>query len=249
MKTEWDYTSLANAYLQRPDYSEAAVGAMLSIFGAKKGQKYCDVGAGVAHLTLMLAKSELLVTAVEPNDAMRKIGADRTIGSSHVTWKEGTGEDTKQPENFFDAVTFGSSFNVCERLSALEETARILKPGGWFACMWNHRYLEDPTQAKIEGIISKNIVNYDYGVRRQDQSSLINESDLFKDVIHLSSLTYHEQTIQACIDAWKSHATLERQALGSFETIVSEIATYLEGLEKPSIIIPYHTNIWLAQLR
>ena len=23
MKTEWDYTSLANAYLKRPDYAEA----------------------------------------------------------------------------------------------------------------------------------------------------------------------------------------------------------------------------------
>ena len=31
MKTEWDYTNLADAYLKRPDYSEVAIDAMLSI--------------------------------------------------------------------------------------------------------------------------------------------------------------------------------------------------------------------------
>ena len=36
MKTEWDYTKLADAYLQRPDYSDAAIDAMLSIAGVKK---------------------------------------------------------------------------------------------------------------------------------------------------------------------------------------------------------------------
>jgi len=49
MKTEWDYTTLADAYLKRPDYADAAIDAMLSIAGAEKGDKFCDVGAGVAH--------------------------------------------------------------------------------------------------------------------------------------------------------------------------------------------------------
>ena len=29
MKTEWDYTTLADAYLKRPDYADAAIDAML----------------------------------------------------------------------------------------------------------------------------------------------------------------------------------------------------------------------------
>ena len=36
MKTEWDYTNLADAYLKRPEYSAIAINAMLSIIGAKK---------------------------------------------------------------------------------------------------------------------------------------------------------------------------------------------------------------------
>jgi precorrin-6B methylase 2 len=48
-----------------PDYSEAAIDAMLSIAGAEKSDKFCDVGAGVAHLTLMLAARGLDTVAVE----------------------------------------------------------------------------------------------------------------------------------------------------------------------------------------
>ena len=71
MKTDWDYTKLADAYLKHPDYAEAAINAMLSIAGVKKGMKICDMGAGVAHLTLMLASRGMGIVAVEPNDAMR----------------------------------------------------------------------------------------------------------------------------------------------------------------------------------
>ena len=73
MKTNWDYTSLADAYLKRPNYSGTAIDAMLSIAKIKEGSFICDVGAGVAHLTLELANRNLQVKAVEPNDAMRCI--------------------------------------------------------------------------------------------------------------------------------------------------------------------------------
>lgn len=54
-------------------------------------------------------------------------------------------------------VTFGNSFNVCNRKEALKETARILKPKGWFAYMWNHRDLNYLTQASIENFIKNKI--------------------------------------------------------------------------------------------
>ena len=44
-------------------------------------------------------------------------------------------EDTKQDENSFDLVTFGSSFNVCDRELALKEVKKILKPKSFFSCM------------------------------------------------------------------------------------------------------------------
>lgn len=249
MKTEWDYTTLADAYLKRPDYADAAIDAMLSIAGAEKGDKFCDVGAGVAHLTLMLAARGLDVTAVEPNDAMRANGIKRTTSMNNVRWHEGTGEHTGQSAQSFDMVTFGSSFNVCDRQLALKETTRILKPRGWFACMWNHRQLDDSIQSEIESIIKSRVAGYGYGTRREDQTTVIDTSGLFGAVVHLDSRVMHEQTIAECVEAWRSHATLERQAGAAFLDVVQAIEDYLQGLGKASIQIPYSTNIWVAQLR
>lgn len=249
MKTEWDYTTLADAYLKRPDYADAAIDAMLSIAGAEKGDKFCDVGAGVAHLTLMLAARSLDVVAVEPNDAMRANGIKRTEKLANVRWHEGTGEATGQAAQAFDMVTFGSSFNVCDRQQALKETARILKPRGWFACMWNHRQLDDPIQAQIEAIIKERVSGYGYGTRREDQTAVVDASGLFGPVVHLDSRVMHEQSIEECVEAWRSHATLERQAGAVFHDVVAAIEGYLQSLGTPSIQIPYSTNIWVAQLR
>lgn len=249
MKTEWDYTRLADAYLKRPDYADSAIDAMLAIAGAEKGDKFCDVGAGVAHLTLMLAARALNVSAIEPNDAMRVNGIARTKQFLNVCWHEGTGESTGQAAQTFDMVTFGSSFNVCDRRAALRETARILKPSGWFACMWNHRQLDDPIQSQIEAIIKNSVAGYGYGTRREDQAAIIDASGLFDSVVHLDSRVIHEQTVAECIEAWRSHATLERQAGAAFSSVVSAIEEFLVSLNIPIIQIPYSTNIWVAQLR
>lgn len=248
MKTEWDYTTLADAYLKRPDYADAAIDAMLAIAGAEKDDKICDVGAGVAHLTLMLAARGLDVTAVEPNDAMRANGIKRTEALPNVRWHEGTGEQTSQADQTFDMVTFGSSFNVCDRPAALRETARILKLRGWFACMWNHRQLDDQIQSQIEAIIKERVAGYGYGTRREDQAAIIGGSGLFGPVVHLDSRVIHEQTISECVEAWRSHATLERQAGASFGAVVAAIEEYLVSLKTATIQIPYSTNIWVAQL-
>ncbi len=249
VKTKWDYSDLANSYLQRPDYSVNAIDAMLDIAGIADGQVVCDVGAGVAHLTLMLASKKLLITAVEPNDNMRNLGRERTRDFSNIQWKEGTGENTGQPSKHFDLVTFGSSFNVCHRQHALKETARILKENGWFACIWNHRQLEDVVQNEIEIIIKEHVPAYKYGSRREDQRRTIETSNLFTSVIHLNSQVIHEQTVQECVEAWRSHATLSQQAAGKFNDVVNAIEKYLFNLSIKTIKVPYFTNIWMAKLK
>lgn len=249
MKTDWDYTSLADAYLKRPDYSIAAIEAMLSISGLTNNESICDVGAGVAHLTLMLLSRGYEVAAVEPNDAMRKNGISRTKKYKNVTWSEASGENTRKDSQSFDMVTFGSSFNVCERDKALKETYRILKPNGWFACMWNHRSLLDPIQQKIEGIIKEYVPDYGYGTRREDQTSIINASNLFKSVVHIDSSIIHEQSKEECVEAWRSHATLERQAGSLFPEVIDSIENFLKSADSDVIRIPYTTNIWIAQIK
>ncbi len=249
MKTEWDYTNLADAYLYRPDYASVAIHKMLELAGVKSGSSTCDIGAGAAHLTLELAKYGLNVYAVEPNDAMRANGIKRTQQYTNIQWFEGTGEQTGMNSNSFDLVTFGSSFNVCNRQKALIETNRILKSGGYFVCMWNHRDLNDPLQHKIEQIIKHNIPDYTYGSRREDQTEIINQSGLFDTVQLIEGTVEHHLPVNNFIEGWKSHGTVYRQSPHVFQKIISEITELLTDLHQPTVTVPYTTRIWMAQTK
>ncbi len=249
MKTEWDYTELAEAYLKRPDYAQSAIDKMLQTAGIEKGGAACDVGAGAAHLTLKLAEYGLNVCAVEPNDAMRANGIKRTAQYQNVQWFEGVGEHTGMEDQKFHLVTFGSSFNVCDRQEALKETKRILKDGGWFACMWNHRDLRDPMQKEIEDILKTQIPDYSYGTRREDQTDVIRESGLFKDVIYIEGTVVHEILAEDFIEGWKSHGTVQRQSREKFDFINSEIRKAVEAKGEKYVKVPYTTRIWMAQVK
>ncbi len=247
MKTEWDYTNLADAYLKRPNYAPDALARLFAIAGIKKGDRVCDIGAGVAHLTLPLAALGCVVDAVEPNDAMRANGIKRTAQYPDVTWKEGAGEHTGCPSGIYDFVTFGSSFNACDRQKALEETHRLLKPEKYFTCLWNHRDLDDPIQKEIENLIKKFIPQYGYGTRREDQTEVIKQSGLFDDIQKVEGQVAQQQKVGDVIEAWRSHATLHRQAGKDFHTIIDQIARYLNSLGVAAINIPYTTRAWIAR--
>ena len=246
MKTTWDYTDLAEAYLKRPEYSASAIHDMLSLATVSEGARVCDIGAGVGHLTVALAERKLKVVAVEPNNAMRKLGMERTREFEGVSWIEANAENTNQDDQAFDMVTFGSSFNVVDHVKALKETHRILKPHKWFACMWNHRDLENPIQSDLEKIISDNIPDYNYGTRREDQTATIEQSRLFDQVQKIEGHVQHKVGLSDYIEAWRSHATLQRQAGDRFEAILKQIDNYLTGLGENFIDIPYTTRIWVA---
>ena len=74
MKTEWDYTKLAKAYIKRPKYSNHSINSMLSIASCSDSSEICDVGAGVGHLTLELVKKSNVITAIEPITPWERLG-------------------------------------------------------------------------------------------------------------------------------------------------------------------------------
>jgi ubiquinone/menaquinone biosynthesis C-methylase UbiE len=245
-KVTWDYTEHALHYDKRADYSCEAITNLLKAIGCTPSMLVADVGAGTGKLTKELLKHGLTVRSVEPNDAMRAIGLRNTQGKSAI-WSVGTGEATGLPAGSVYAVFFGSSFNVVDQSLALSEAARILVPNGWFACMWNHRDLDDPVQQRIESIIKSSIPTYSYGSRREDPTNTINASGFFSGTKAMESRFVWKMPKADVIVAWKSHATLRRQA-GSdsvFNNIIQQIASYLDRLPD-TIAVPYTTRIYYA---
>jgi SAM-dependent methyltransferase len=247
--TPFDYSPYAADYASRPDYVPGVLSAMLAIANAQAGDVVCDVGAGSAHMTIPLLENGLRVDAVEPTPAMRAVGERRTAGLANVRWHEGFGEDTGRPAAHYSLVTFGSSFDRTDRPRALRETARILRSGGFFACAWNHRDLEEPLQAQVEALIHDFIPGYAYGARRADQSAVIEESELFESPVFLSGRTTHRVPAAAWCDAWSSHSTLGQQAGDRFEAVLEAIRDLVMAEVDDFVDVPYVTRVWVAKLR
>lgn len=244
---EWDYTKLAATYSLRPPYAPAAVDRVVGICG-RSTPRVADIGAGNAHLTVDLLARGCVVDAVEPNDAMREIGVQRTADGA-VTWHVGIGEDTGLAAGTYDLVTYGSSFATTDRPRALRETARILRRPGWFTCLWNHRDLDDPLQAEIESIIRARIPDYGYGTRREDQAPVIEQSGLFETPTVLREPVLHRVAVSDWLAAWRSHGILERQAGADFERILADIDRHVLALGVEELDVPYVTVGWIAEAR
>lgn len=250
VEQKWDYTKHAKFYEYRPNYAKESI-AMLKTMVSLQGREnilVADIGAGTGNLSLMLLELGLKVDAVEPNDAMREIGIERTQGMN-VRWHRALGTETGLDGEKYDWVAFGSSFNVMDRSLALKEAYRLLKKDGWFSCMWNHRDLNDPIQKEVEDIIKQFVPDYNGGVRREDQRPvLLEHKNLFDGIVYLEQDFYFQQTIDTYLYAWQSvknpYWDLEtEEGRGLFEKITDQIRKVLPQEFK----IKYTTRSWSAK--
>ena len=242
----WDYTKLAAHYDRRADYADAAIDEIVRLANPEPRRPVADIGAGTGKLTKLLLARGFPVHAVEPNDAMRKVGVSNTSGRN-VQWSNGSGEHTGLAAGTYDLALYGSSFNVTDRPRALAEVDRILRPRGWFGCAWNHRDLADPVQSHIEAMIRESIPGYEYGSRREDQTEVIEASGLFGPAVLIERSFIHTTSREDFVEAWRSHATLQRQAGAAFGGIIARIAEFVGGA--PTVAVPYTTRAWCAQRR
>jgi ubiquinone/menaquinone biosynthesis C-methylase UbiE len=248
---QWDYTAHAATYYLRPNYAPAAIDRLCQTVGAKpENYLIADIGAGTGNLTLLFLERRLRCIAVEPNAAMRQIGLERTEGMA-VEWVVGNGETTNLPSGSADLFAMGSSFNCTDRQQTLTEAHRVLKPTGYFTCMWNNRDLErDPVQKRVEEIIRSVIPDYSHGTRREDQSDVILASKLFKDVVYFEASQQVERTLDQYVEAWKSVRnqfwdlnTAEGKQL--FDHLMAKVCQELQTL--PKLELTYVTRVWIAR--
>lgn len=165
------FARVADAYERaRPGYPADAVRWLA-------GEAPCDVvdlGAGTGKLTRTLVELGHRVVAVEPLDEMLDQLRDAAPG---VTSVAGTGESMPLPDASADVVTCAQAFHWFDPGPALVEIARVLRPGGRLALVWNVRDERTPWVTELsDAMVGRT------GVDRH--SDAIEESGLYGPVEH-----------------------------------------------------------------
>jgi len=129
------FGAAAAAYAEhRPGYAEAAVRWALEPVGDRQPVRVADIGAGTGKLTATLAGLGAEVTAVEPDPQML---AELRRTMPEVSSVPGSAEEIPLPDASLDAVLAGQAMHWFDMDRALPEIARVLRPGGVLAGLWN----------------------------------------------------------------------------------------------------------------
>lgn len=120
----------------RPGYPPEVVDLLVQMLDLAPGRRVLDLAAGTGKLTRLLVPSGAAVVAVEPVAAMRATLAD-LVPEAEVL--DGTAEAIPLPDAAVDAVVVAQAFHWFDAPQALAELARVLRPGGALALVWNVR--------------------------------------------------------------------------------------------------------------
>ena len=130
----------------RPGYPDDAVDFMVPA-GATDA---VDVGAGTGIFTGLLVARGLRTTAVDPSADMLAALRARLPGVPVV---QGTAEATGLPEAGADVVVFAQAWHWVDPLAASTEAARLLRPGGTLALVWNQLDVSVPWVHRLARIM------------------------------------------------------------------------------------------------
>jgi SAM-dependent methyltransferase len=111
-----------------------------------------DLGAGTGAMTKDLLDKVDRVIAIEPDDRMRGILA-RSL--PEVTVLRGTGESIPLDTSSVDVVLASSSWHWMDADRALQETARVLVPGGTLGVVWAGPDPDGPFVSQAQAMLSE----------------------------------------------------------------------------------------------
>ncbi|MEJ2856757.1 MULTISPECIES: class I SAM-dependent methyltransferase [unclassified Saccharothrix] len=210
----------AEAYARhRPDYPATAIRWALAPLGPG-AHRVLDLAAGTGKLTTGIVAEGHQVTAVEPDEAMlselvRHCGGVRAL--------PGSAERIPVPDATVDAVLVGQAFHWFDPDRAMPEIARVLRPGGVLAALWNSDDTSVPWVAEFGAVSGAISAAVGYAGRT------VPDHALFRDAAETTFRHTHRRTAESLVATVGTHShTLvippeERQQL------LEKMLTYLRS--------------------
>jgi SAM-dependent methyltransferase len=217
----------------RPEYPADAVEWLVG-----DARRVLDLGAGTGKLTRRLLTRGREVVAVDPSGAML---AELRRAVPGIEALVGTAEAVPLPDASFDAVAVAQAFHWFDHGPALAEIARVLRPGGVLAIVWNARDEREPWVQRLGEVI---------GVERVDTAELraaVAPSGLFGPLEYATFA--HEQRIgrDALLELVASRSYCATREPSERAEILEEVArVFDEFASDGEVLLPYLVDAYRA---
>lgn len=139
----------------RPDYPASLFDTLANVSKLQANASVADIGAGTGLLTRGLLARGYRVTAIEPNEEMRKAADCLLFSNPKYHSLNGTAEAIPLESSSMNLITAAQAFHWFDVEKARKECLRVLVPDGQVALIWNDRVLKDPMNIALEGIFTE----------------------------------------------------------------------------------------------
>ena len=178
--------------------------------------------------------------AVEPSPSMREVFTRVVPG---VPLVGATAEHVPLVDASVDAVVVAQAFHWFDPPTALAEIARVLRPAGWLALIWNERDESDPMVAELVRITKwDTMAPYPVGM---DFGPVIDRSGRFGPVRRTRFPFVQWLDLPTFVEQVASRSYVQVLPEPERRALLDEVEAFGAGLAEP-IAVPYITDLFCA---
>jgi SAM-dependent methyltransferase len=239
----WDSPAAELYERVRPTYPQSAIAFLVEELGIDESSELLDLAAGTGKLTRALLHTGARVTAVEPLDGMRSVLAREL---PEVTAMAGSAEGIPLEDESVDVVFVGQAFHWFDPDSAPREIARVLRPGGALAPIWNTREERANWVAEVREVVERYKREAPFHESNEWRAGIDN-SGLFGPIEERMFEQAQELSREEAVEVFASRSYVAALPQAERERVLEQIAALVPQEER--ITIPYTTEVyWTKRL-
>ena len=224
--------------------------------GLRQNTATFEIGAGTGIATWRLLESGANpLVAIEPDHRLADF-INKTIQQEALTVMRSTFEDVVLPDAGFDLGVSATAFHWLHEETALAKVADLLKPGGWWAMVWNvfgDADRADPfheaTKLLLEGPVSPSRDDraLPFGLDKDARVAALEHTRAFDNIEHLSSKWSLDLDADQTVNLYATYSNINIRP--DRETILAELGRIARDKFQGRVTRNMTTSLYIARRR
>ena len=226
----------------RPSYPEGVFDALEPL----RGLRVLDVGAGTGIATRQLIERGADVIAVDAGPAMLQQAVARTPGLRAVI---ADGARLAIRSGVADLVCFAQSWHWLDEGTRVQESHRVLAPGGRWAAWWTHaRPDEEPWFDPFWAAVERACPGTDRAQRDTDWGSTIADSELFTAPERVVVPWMRDLSVERWMTDWTSHSRIAQMPADDRAALLATLRAIVDdAFPSGEMTVRCETWLWIAR--